>query len=193
MVGKLVFPAPVNEIDGSVKRRCIAALVAVSLATPVLLAGASAAAADTVGTRTHLVGATTVTTRDDRRSVKSGGLVTGLRRVPAEFMAGGDWGEFDLVLTNITEKDLSDFTMDIQVITYYPDPPLHPSHMSVQAMFGGSWRDMELWDMGKRDVDVMLPVEDMTLPPGETVIALRMKFSGDAPSVEFELGPQTDL
>ncbi|NYS19086.1 hypothetical protein HFP43_14905 [Streptomyces sp. SJ1-7] len=169
----------------------MALLVAVSVATPVLLGGASAVA-DPVSKRPRPVQATEGTTSDDRRSARSGGLVTGLRRVPAEFLAGGAWREFDLVLTNITGKEMSDFTLDFQVITYHPDPSLLPSHMSVRARLDGSWQDMELWDMGARDVDVLLPVEGMTLPPGETVIPMRMKFSGDAPSVRFFLGPRAD-
>ncbi|MBK6047829.1 hypothetical protein JHN58_36865, partial [Streptomyces sp. MBT55] len=64
--------------------------------------------------------------------------------------------------------------------------------MSVQAKFDGSWEDLELWDMGGQDVDVILPVDDMKLAPGETAIPLRMKFAGDAPSVRFHIGPQAD-
>lgn len=166
-------------------------LAAALVATPVLVGGAPAAA-DTASTRTHSAHAKKATPSSDRRRARSGGIETRLRRVPAEFVAGADWQEFDLVLKNVTEKDLSDFTMDIQVITHYPDAPLHPSHMSVQAMSDSSWEDLELWDMGPQDVDVLLPVDGMKLVPGETVIPLRMKFSGDAPSVKFFLGPQAD-
>ncbi|MFI7326149.1 hypothetical protein ACIBQ3_15985 [Streptomyces rubiginosohelvolus] len=118
--------------------------------------------------------------------------MTRFRGVPAEFEAGGDWQEFDLVLKNITEEELSDFTMDIQLITLHPGESLQPSHVSVQAKFDGPWEDLELWDMGGRDVDVILPVDGMKLAPGETVIPLRMKFAGDAPSVRFHIGPQAD-
>ncbi|MFF4945859.1 hypothetical protein [Streptomyces rubiginosohelvolus] len=131
-------------------------------------------------------------TSDDGRNEEGGGLVTRFRGVPAEFEAGGDWQEFDLVLKNITEEELSDFTMDIQLITFHPGESLQPSHVSVQAKFDGSWEDLELWDMGGQDVDVILPVDDMKLAPGETVIPLRMKFAGDAPSVRFHIGPQAD-
>ncbi|MBK3533442.1 hypothetical protein JHN61_07060 [Streptomyces sp. MBT67] len=131
-------------------------------------------------------------TSDDGRNEEGGGLVTRFRGVPAEFEAGGDWQEFDLVLKNITEEELSDFTMDIQLITFHPGESLQPSHVSVQAKFDGSWEDLELWDMGGQDVDVILPVDDMKLAPGETAIPLRMKFAGDAPSVRFHIGPQAD-
>ncbi|MFB6664073.1 hypothetical protein [Streptomyces parvus] len=173
------------------KRRRIALLATASVATPVLLGGASAVA-DTVGARPQSLRVTGAVTSDGGRNEEGGGLVTRFRGVPAEFEAGGDWQEFDLVLTNITEEELSDFTMDIQLITFHPGESLQPSHVSVQAKFDGSWEDLELWDMGGQDVDVILPVDDMTLAPGETVIPLRMKFAGDAPSVRFHIGPQAD-
>ncbi|MGW3303488.1 hypothetical protein [Streptomyces rubiginosohelvolus] len=131
-------------------------------------------------------------TSDDGRNEEGGGLVTRFRGVPAEFEAGGDWQEFDLVLKNITEEELSDFSMDIQLITFHPGESLQPSHVSVQAKFDDPWEDLELWDMGGQDVDVILPVDGMKLAPGETVIPLRMKFAGDAPSVRFHIGPQAD-
>ncbi len=173
------------------KRRRIALLATASVATPVLLGGASAVA-DTVGARPQPLRVTGAVTSDDGRNEEGGGLVTRFRGVPAEFEAGGDWQEFDLVLKNITEEELSDFTMDIQLITFHPGESLQPSHVSVQAKFDGSWEDLELWDMGGQDVDVILPVDDMKLAPGETVIPLRMKFAGDAPSVRFHIGPQAD-
>ncbi|MBK3547776.1 hypothetical protein JHN56_32765, partial [Streptomyces sp. MBT60] len=191
MVGKLVIPRPREEIGSSVKRRRIALLATASVATPVLLGGASAVA-DTVGARPQPLRVTGAVTSDDGRNEEGGGLVTRFRGVPAEFEAGGDWQEFDLVLKNITEEELSDFTMDIQLITFHPGESLQPSHVSVQAKFDGSWEDLELWDMGGQDVDVILPVDDMKLAPGETVIPLRMKFAGDAPSVRFHIGPQAD-
>ncbi|MGW4835518.1 hypothetical protein [Streptomyces globisporus] len=177
------------------KRRRIALFATVSVAAPVLLGGASAVA-DTVGARPQPfrvagAGAGAVTS-DDGRSEEGGGLVTRFRGVPAEFEAGGDWQEFDLVLKNITEEELSDFTMDIQLITFHPGESLQPSHVSVQAKFDDPWEDLELWDMGGQDVDVILPVDGMKLAPGETVIPLRMKFAGDAPSVRFHIGPQAD-
>lgn len=191
MVGKLVIPRPHEEIGSSVKRRRIALLATASVATPVLLGGASAVA-DTVGARPQPLRVTGAVTSDDGRNEEGGGLVTRFRGVPAEFEAGGDWQEFDLVLKNITEEELSDFTMDIQLITFHPGESLQPSHVSVQAKFDGSWEDLELWDMGGQDVDVILPVDDMKLAPGETVIPLRMKFAGDAPCVRFHIGPQAD-
>ncbi|MGW7588033.1 hypothetical protein [Streptomyces rubiginosohelvolus] len=173
------------------KRRRIALLATASVATPVLLGGASAVA-DTVGARPQPLRVTGAVTSDGGRNEEGGGLVTRFRGVPAEFEAGGDWQEFDLVLKNITEEELSDFTMDIQLITFHPGESLQPSHVSVQAKFDGSWEDLALWDMGGQDVDVILPVDDMKLAPGETVIPLRMKFAGDAPSVRFHIGPQAD-
>ncbi|MFF2222797.1 hypothetical protein ACFVV7_05750, partial [Streptomyces globisporus] len=191
MVGKLVISRPHEEIGSSVKRRRIALLATASVATPVLLGGASAVA-DTVGARPQPLRVTGAVTSDDGRSEEGGGLVTRFRGVPAEFEAGGDWQEFDLVLKNITEEELSDFTMDIQLITFHPGESLQPSHVSVQAKFDDPWEDLELWDMGGQDVDVILPVDGMKLAPGETVIPLRMKFAGDAPSVRFHIGPQAD-
>ncbi|MFD6200522.1 hypothetical protein [Streptomyces rubiginosohelvolus] len=173
------------------KRRRIALLATASVATPVLLGGASAVA-DTVGARPQPLRVTGAVTSDDGRNEEGGGLVTRFRGVPAEFEAGGDWQDFDLVLKNITEEELSDFTMDIQLITFHPGESLQPSHVSVQAKFDGPWEDLELWDMGGQDVDVILPVDDMKLAPGETVIPLRMKFAGDAPCVRFHIGPQAD-
>ncbi|MFJ5863557.1 hypothetical protein ACIQEY_03920 [Streptomyces parvus] len=173
------------------KRRRIALLATASVAAPVLLGGASAVA-DTVGARPQPLRVTGAVTSGDGRNEEGGGLVTRFRGVPAEFEAGGDWQEFDLVLTNITEEELSDFTLDIQLITFHPGESLQPSHVSVQAKFGDPWEDLELWDMGGQDVDVILPVDGMKLAPGETVIPLRMKFAGDAPSVRFHIGPQAD-
>ncbi|MFC8695433.1 hypothetical protein [Streptomyces parvus] len=173
------------------KRRRIALLATASVAAPVLLGGASAVA-DTVGARPQPLRVTGAVTSGDGRNEEGGGLVTRFRGVPAEFEAGGDWQEFDLVLKNITEEELSDFTMDIQLITFHPGESLQPSHVSVQAKFGDPWEDLELWDMGGQDVDVILPVDGMKLAPGETVIPLRMKFAGDAPSVRFHIGPQAD-
>ncbi len=161
------------------------------MAAPVFLGGASAVA-DTVSARAQSRPVATARTSDDGRNEEGGGLVARFRGVPAEFEAGGDWQEFDLVLKNITEEELSDFTMDIQLITLYPGESLQPSHVSVQAKFDGPWEDLELWDMGGQDVDVKLPVDGMRLAPGETVIPLRMKFAGDAPSVRFHIGPQPD-
>lgn len=157
-----------------------------------MLLGGASAVADTVGERPQPLGVAGAVTSDDGREEEGGGLVTRFRGVPAEFEAGGDWQEFDLVLKNITEEELSDFTMDIQLITFHPGESLQPSHVSVQAKFDGSWEDLELWDMGGQDVDVILPVDDMKLAPGETVVPLRMKFAGDAPLVRFHIGPQAD-
>ncbi|QWQ41955.1 hypothetical protein KME66_13780 [Streptomyces sp. YPW6] len=173
------------------KRRRIALLATAAVAAPVFLGGASAVA-DTVSARAQSRPVATARTSDDGRNEEGGGLVARFRGVPAEFEAGGAWQEFDLVLKNITEEELSDFTMDIQLITLYPGESLQPSHVSVQAKFDGPWGDLELWDMGGRDVDVILPVDGMRLAPGETVIPLRMKFAGDAPSVRFHIGPQPD-
>ncbi|MFE0693093.1 hypothetical protein [Streptomyces sp. NPDC058869] len=173
------------------KRRRIALLATAAVAAPVFLGGASAVA-DTVSARAQSRPVATARTSDDGRNEEGGGLVARFRGVPAEFEAGGDWQEFDLVLKNITEEELSDFTMDIQLITLYPGESLQPSHVSVQAKFDGPWEDLELWDMGGQDVDVNLPVDGMRLAPGETVIPLRMKFAGDAPSVRFHIGPQPD-
>ncbi|MXG30480.1 hypothetical protein [Streptomyces sp. YIM 132580] len=161
------------------------------MATPLLLGGASAVA-DTVGVQSRPLRVTSVTTSDDGRNKGGGGLVTRFRGMPAEFEAGGDWQVFNLVLENITEEELTDFTLDIQLITFHPGESLQTSHVSVQAKHDDHWEDLELWDMGGQDVDVILPVDGMKLAPGETVIPLRMKFAGDAPSVRFHIGPQAD-
>ncbi|NYS17308.1 hypothetical protein HFP43_00505 [Streptomyces sp. SJ1-7] len=111
----------------------------------------------------------------------------------AEFEAGGDWQVFDLVLGNIREEELSDFTMDIELITFHPGESLQLSHVSVQANFDGPWEDLELCDLGGQDVGVILPVDGMKLAPGgQTVVPLRMKFAGDAPLVRFYIGAQAD-
>ncbi|SBV01879.1 hypothetical protein YW5DRAFT_06836, partial [Streptomyces sp. Ncost-T6T-1] len=176
------------------KRRRIALLATTAVVTPVLLGGASALA-DTRAVPTPSQRATkpvSAAPSDESRKAGAGSVVTRLKEVPAEFEAGGEWKEFDLVLENITEKDVSGFILDIQVITIFPEEALHPPHMAAQVMIGGSWVDVELWDMGVQDVDVIVPVTGMVLPPGKTVIPVRMKFAGDAPSVEFYLGPRVD-
>lgn len=162
------------------------------MATPLLLGGASAVA-DTVGARPQPFRVTSAAASDDGQNEGGGGLVARFRGVPAKFEAGGDWQEFDLVLENITDEELSDFTMDIQLITFHPGESLQLSHVSVQANFDGPWEDLELWDMGGQDVDVILPVDGMQLAPGgQTVVPLRMKFAGDAPLVRFHIGAQAD-
>ncbi|MFJ9569295.1 hypothetical protein [Streptomyces bacillaris] len=172
------------------KRRHIALLAAASVAASALLAGTPALAV--TGSARVLPAREVGAVRGDGPSSVESGLVTRLKGVPETFVAGGAWEEFDLVLDNISQGEISDFTSDMQVITIIPDPALHPSHMSVQVLSGGSWVDTRLQDMGARDVNVALPVRPMVLPPGKTTIRLRMKFSADAPSVELYLGPQPD-
>ncbi|MEU2292258.1 hypothetical protein ACFY9H_05115 [Streptomyces bacillaris] len=172
------------------KRRHIALLAAASVAASALLAGTPALAV--AGSARVLPAREVGAVRGDGPSSVESGLVTRLKGVPETFVAGGAWEEFDLVLDNISQGEISDFTSDMQVITIIPDPALHPSHMSVQVLSGGSWVDTRLQDMGARDVNVALPVRPMVLPPGKTTIRLRTKFSADAPSVELYLGPQPD-
>ncbi|MFE2291324.1 hypothetical protein [Streptomyces sp. NPDC059452] len=174
------------------KHRHIALLAAASVAIPVLLGGTPALAVTRSAQVLSVRGVAGATPGDGRRDAVEKGLVTRLKGVPETFVAGGAWEEFDLVLDNISQGEISHFTADIQVITIAPDPALHPSHMSVQVRFGGSWVNPRLQDMGQRDVNVALPVGPMVLPPGKTTIRLRMKFSADAPSVELYLGPQPD-
>ncbi|WP_430478627.1 hypothetical protein ACQZM9_14450 [Streptomyces sp. P11-1] len=172
------------------KRRHIALLAAASVAASALLAGTPALAV--TGSARVLPAREVGAVRGDGPSSVENGLVTRLKGVPETFVAGGAWEEFDLVLDNISRGEISDFTSDMQVITFFPGPALHPSHMNVQARSGGSWVDAKLVDMGPQDVNVELPVRPMVLPPGKTTIRLRMKFSADAPSVELYLGPQPD-
>ncbi|WP_159027425.1 hypothetical protein [Streptomyces sp. Tue 6075] len=174
------------------KRRRIALLATASVAAPVLLGGASAVA-DTMSARTRPVHVTKAAASDELRHVSGGGLVLRLDGVPAEFEAGGEWQEFDLLLENVSEKDVSDFTVEIQLITLIPDAPLRPADVRAQVRVDGAWVDASLWDMGEpRDVAVAVPVDDMVLPPGRVGMPVRMKFAKDAPLVEFHLGPRPD-
>ncbi|MEU6613191.1 hypothetical protein [Streptomyces parvus] len=174
------------------KRRRIALLVTASVATPVLLGGASAVA-DTMTAEAHPVHATKAATSDDRLHASGGGLVLRLDGVPAEFEAGGEWQEFDLVLENVSEKDVSDFAVEIELVTLIPDAPLRPADVSVQVRSNGAWVDAPLWDLGgERDVAVIVPVDGMVLPPGIVGMPVRMKFTKDAPLVQFHLGPRPD-
>ncbi|TGZ09943.1 hypothetical protein [Streptomyces rhizosphaericola] len=172
------------------KRRHIALLAAASVATPALL-GVAPALAVTGSARTLSVRETGEVRGVGPASVENA-VVARLKGVPETFVAGGDWEEFDLVLDNISQDEISGVTLDMQVITIVPDPALHPAHMNVQTRSGGSWVDARLVDMGPRDVNAELPVRPMVLPPGKTTIRLRMKFSADAPTVELYLGPEPD-
>ncbi|MFF8961621.1 hypothetical protein ACF1BK_02505 [Streptomyces globisporus] len=174
------------------KRRRIALFATVSVAAPVLLGGASAVA-DTMSAETRPVHAAKASVSDGRRHASGGGLVLRLDGVPAEFEAGGEWQEFDLLLENVSEKDVSDFTVEIQLITLIPDAPLRPADVRAQVRVDGAWVDASLWDMGEpRDVAVAVPVDGMVLPPGTVGMPVRMKFAEDAPLVEFHLGPRPD-
>ncbi|MFF9084512.1 hypothetical protein ACF1BR_32975 [Streptomyces rubiginosohelvolus] len=174
------------------KRRRIALFATVSVAAPVLLGGASAVA-DTMSAETRPVHAAKASVSDGRRHASGGGLVLRLDGVPAEFEAGGEWQEFDLLLENVSEKDVSDFTVEIQLITLIPDAPLRPADVRAQVRVDGAWVDASLWDMGEpRDVAVAVPVDGMVLPPGTVGMPVRMKFAKDAPLVEFHLGPRPD-
>ncbi|MYT40058.1 hypothetical protein GTY66_29100 [Streptomyces sp. SID8356] len=172
------------------KRRHIALLAAATVATPALL-GAAPALAVTGSARALPVRAAGEVRGVGPASVENA-VVARLKGVPETFVAGGDWEEFDLVLDNISQDEISGVTLDMQVITIVPDPALHPSHMNVQTRSGGSWVDARLVDMGSRDVNAELPVRPMVLPPGKTTIRLRMRFSADAPTVELYLGPEPD-
>ncbi|MFF0969440.1 hypothetical protein ACWDQO_26380 [Streptomyces sp. NPDC003703] len=130
--------------------------------------------------------------RNDGRSKSGGSLVTRLKGVPETFEAGGDWAEFDLTLSNVSDEAISQFIVGVQAVTIAPDPALQPSHMNAQMMLGGSWTDLSLEDMGGLDVNIPLPFDDVVLPPGTTVFRMRMKFTSDAPLVRFCLGPQPD-
>ncbi|MFB7227892.1 hypothetical protein ACFCY9_09270 [Streptomyces fimicarius] len=174
------------------KRRGIALLAAVVVAAPALVGSASAQAGTRSAQSLSAPGAQTRATPKAARSSAEGSLVTRLKGVPRTFEAGGDWGEFGLVLKNVSDGPVSGFTVDLQVITIFPDPALHPPHMRIQMMSGGSWTDVELESMGSQDVNATLPVRTMVLQPGESTFRMRMKFSGDAPFVDFYLGPQPD-
>ncbi|MFE7334049.1 hypothetical protein [Streptomyces griseus] len=174
------------------KRRGIALLAAVVVAAPALVGSASAQAGTRSAQSLSAPGAQTRATSKVARSSAEGSLVTRLKGVPRTFEAGGDWGEFGLVLKNVSDGPVSGFTVDLQVITIFPDPALHPPHMRIQMMSGGSWTDVELESMGSQDVNATLPVRTMVLQPGESTFRMRMKFSGDAPFVDFYLGPQPD-
>ncbi|NUV69111.1 MULTISPECIES: hypothetical protein [unclassified Streptomyces] len=174
------------------KRRRIALLATAAVAAPVFLGGASAVA-DTVSARPQPHHVTRATTNDDGRNAEGGGLVTRLRGVPAEFAAGGGWEEFDFVLKNTTEEDMSDLWGGLAVNTEYPGLEIHVRHLSVQVMMDGSWVDVVLNDVGQQgDVDSDFPFDDLVLPPGETVFPVRMKFTSDAPLGKFFLCAQTD-
>ncbi|NUV84235.1 MULTISPECIES: hypothetical protein [Streptomyces] len=172
------------------KRRHIALLAAATVVTPALL-GAAPALVVTGSARALPVRAAGEVRGAGSASVENAVLAR-LKGVPETFVAGGEWEEFDLVLDNISQDEISGVTLDMQVITIVPDPALHPSHMNVQTRSGGSWVDAKLVDMGSRDVNAELPVRPMVLPPGKTTIRLRMRFSADAPTVELYLGPQPD-
>ncbi|MFB6903426.1 hypothetical protein ACFCWB_04030 [Streptomyces bacillaris] len=172
------------------KRRHIALLAAASVAASALLAGTPALAV--TGSARVLPAREVGAVRGDGPSSVENGLVTRLKGVPETFVAGGAWEEFDLVLDNISQGEISDFTLSLEVITIIPSPALHPAHTSVQVRSGGSWVDAKLVDMGPRDVNVELPVRPVVLPPGKTTIRLRMKFSADAPLVTLYLGSRPD-
>ncbi|NMO32308.1 hypothetical protein HG826_01615 [Streptomyces sp. GMY01] len=172
------------------KRRRTALLATVVVAASALPTSATALADTRSVHSPSALGAKA--TRHGGRSESAGSLLTRLKDVPATFEAGGDWREFDLALSNVSDGPISKFTVDVQVITITPDPALHPSHMRAQMMLDGSWTDVEPADMGPRDANLSLPLHGVVLPPGTTVFRMRMKFSSDAPRVEFFLGAQPD-
>ncbi|RST17993.1 hypothetical protein EF908_33580 [Streptomyces sp. WAC04770] len=180
------------------KRRHIALLAAVSVATPVLLGGAAAPAAATGRSARPLSGPSALSVREARampngdrlrgdRSVRAG-----LKDVPRTFEAGGDWGEFDVVLENVTQGEVSGFIVGLHGLTVFPQPGLRPSHMRVQALSGGSWTDVVLDGLGPGNVNGWVPVDGMVLSQGKTTIRMRAKFSADAPFDEFHLSAWVD-
>ncbi|MEV5580728.1 hypothetical protein AB0L39_19470 [Streptomyces parvus] len=170
------------------KRRRIALLATASVAAPVFLGGASAVA-DTVGARTHPVHAAKAATSDERRQAGSGDVVLRLDGVPAEFEAGGEWQEFDLVLENTSEEEASGLDIDIDVATITPDDPLRSADVSVQFRSNGVWVDGSMrGSAGSRGVSTHVPADDMVLPPGRSAMPVRMTFAKDAPLVQFRMG-----
>ncbi|MYV62170.1 hypothetical protein GTW37_25130, partial [Streptomyces sp. SID4931] len=156
-----------------------------SLAAPVFLGGASAVA-EPLGARTHPVHAAKAATSDERRQASSGDLVLRLDGVPAEFEAGGEWQEFDLVLENTSEEDAPDLDIDIDLVTITPDDPLRSADVSVQFRSNGVWVDAYIrGSAGSGGVSMHVPADGMVLPPGRSAMPVRMKFAKDAPLVQF--------
>ncbi|GAA4100439.1 hypothetical protein GCM10022284_44080 [Streptomyces hundungensis] len=116
-----------------------------------------------------------------------------VREVPDFFEAGGDWGEFTLVVGNLTDHDLSDYDVNLAVDTIHPAPRLVMEHMRVQLRVDGAWVDAPL-EQPDRDanVDAALPLDRVVLPPGDTSFQVRIRFTSDAPLTFFILGPRPD-
>ncbi|MER5890286.1 hypothetical protein ABT160_41205 [Streptomyces sp. NPDC001941] len=183
----------------------MAVLAAVAAVTPTVLAAAPAPAAEARPTAPSLhvpapgplpdpltrAGTASAGSRpaaDPRRQMTSD-----VREVPDTFEAGGDWGEFALVLGNLTDHDLRDYNVNLAVDTVHPAPRLTLEHMRVQLRLDGTWVDAPL-EQPNRDgnVDAALPLDRVVLPPGETTFRVRIRFTADTPLTFFILGPAPD-
>ncbi|MFF3976395.1 hypothetical protein [Streptomyces sp. NPDC001828] len=177
----------------------MAVLAAVAAVTPTVLAAAPASAEETrpaarsphVPNRSPLFGThprAAAPAADPRQQMTSV-----VREVPDTFEAGGDWGEFTLVIGNLTDHDLSDYDVNLAIDTIHPAPRLVMEHMRVQLRVNGAWADAPL-EQPDRDgnVDAALPLDRVVLPPGETAFRVRIRFTSDAPLTFFMLGPTPD-
>ncbi|MEU2549923.1 hypothetical protein ABZ618_31630 [Streptomyces roseolus] len=115
------------------------------------------------------------------------------REVPDAFEAGGDWGEFTLALGNLTDHDLSDYTVNLAVFTQGPGPRLVVEHMRVQLRLNGIWVDTPFKQEDRGGIMYgLLPLERVVLPPGESAFQVRIRFTADTPLTFFILSPSPD-
>ncbi|MFI1576175.1 hypothetical protein ACH4VQ_35865 [Streptomyces anulatus] len=174
------------------KRRRIMLLAAVMVASSALLGSSAPALAVSMSVQ-PLSATGTEAMPPDGRHLADESLVSNLTILPEAFEVGGDWKEFNVVLTNVTDGPISEFGVSLEVIAAVARPPLHPSHVSVQMMSDGSWLDAEPEGRGQRDIHVELPIDDMVLSPGRATVPVRTKFSDDAPSIQFYINSRPDL
>ncbi|MFE3685415.1 hypothetical protein ACFXPM_19495 [Streptomyces sp. NPDC059095] len=193
-------PLKDSGIGTYVNHKRMAVLAAVAAVTPTVLVAAPASAEEARPAARSPHGPTrnplfdTHTRADAPAADPRRQMTSVVREVPDTFEAGGDWGEFTLVVGNLTDHDLSDYDVNLAVDTIHPAPRLVMEHMRVQLRVDGAWVDAPL-EQPDRDanVDAALPLDRVILPPGDTAFQVRIRFTSDAPLTFFILGPRPDI
>lgn len=192
-------PRKDSGIGTYVNHKRMAVLAAVAAVTPTVLVAAPASAEEARPAARSPHGPTrnplfdTHTRADAPAADPRRQMTSVVREVPDTFEAGGDWGEFTLVIGNLTDHDLSDYDVNLAVDTIHPAPRLVMEHMRVQLRVDGAWVDAPL-EQPDRDgnVDAALPLDRVVLPPADTAFQVRIRFTSDAPLTFFMLGPTPD-
>ncbi|MFD7031989.1 hypothetical protein ACFWAR_28570 [Streptomyces sp. NPDC059917] len=115
-------------------------------------------------------------------------IALGLASVPPEFVAGGDWGTFTVVIDVKGDEPVEGRALDLDVTAHGPGN-LKSDDYVIEVLDGGTWRKAEVGYSNEWGTDYALLPPERIHPTGRSEVTVRMRFRAEAELQEFVLSP----